>query len=61
MEMLNTMTLTEQDGRTTLHLRSVPFGASPDEQAFFAGAFDSLRQGFGGTYDQLAAHLAHAH
>ena len=57
MEMLNTMTLTEQAGKTTLNLRSVPFGASPEERAFFVGAFDSLRQGFGGTYDQLADYL----
>ena len=49
MEMLNTMTLTEQGGKTTLHLRSVPLGASPEECAFFEGAFNSLRQGFGGN------------
>ncbi len=57
MEMLNTMTLSEVAGQTTLNLRSVPFGASEEEGTFFAGAFDSLRQGFGGTYDQLADYL----
>ena len=58
MEMLNTISFTEHDGQTTLNLRSVPFGASPEERTFFVAAFDPLRQGFGGTYDQLADYLA---
>lgn len=57
MEMLNTMTLSDQGGKATLHLWSTPFAASPEECAFFKDAFDSLRQGFGGTYDQLADYL----
>jgi uncharacterized protein YndB with AHSA1/START domain len=57
-EILNVMTLTEQDGKTTLSLRGGPIGATAEEQAFFEGMFDSMRQGFGGTWDQLEAYLA---
>ena len=57
-EILNVMTLTEQDGKTTLSLRGGPINATPAEQQFFEGMFDSMRQGFGGTWDQLEAYLA---
>ena len=57
-EILNVMTLTEQDGKTTLSLRGGPIGATAEEQQFFEGMFASMRQGFGGTWDQLEAYLA---
>ena len=57
-EILNVLTLTEQDGKTTLSLRGGPVNATPEEQQFFEGMFDSMRQGFGGTWDQLEAYLA---
>ena len=55
MEVLNTMTLTEENGATTLALRSTPLGATAEEAAFFLGMFSSMQQGFGGTFDQLEA------
>lgn len=58
LEMENTVTFAEKDGKTDMVVTSVPYGASKDERAYFVGMFDSLRQGFGGTYDQLAEHLA---
>mgnify|MGYP001485718030 CR=1 FL=1 len=57
LEMANTMTLGEREGRTTLTLHSVPFGATEEERAFFEGCFDSLNQGFGGTFEQLDNYL----
>ena len=57
LEMLNSMTLAEQAGQTTLTLHSRPFGANEQECKFFADLHGSMQQGFGGTYDQLAAYL----
>ena len=60
MELENTITLTEQDGKTTLSIHSVPFGVTVAEEiAFFDQLRDtkSLEQGFGGTLDQLEAYL----
>jgi uncharacterized protein YndB with AHSA1/START domain len=53
LETLNTVTFTEQDGKTTLTLRAVPIDAKPEELAAFASNFKSMQGGFGGTYQQL--------
>lgn len=58
LEVLNTVTLIQQGTKTLLSLRSVPINASAAEQAFFEGMFKSMEQGYGGTLDQLAIHLA---
>jgi uncharacterized protein YndB with AHSA1/START domain len=58
LEVLNTMTLTEKDGKTTLTLRGGPINATEEERRTFATSFDSMNKGFGGTFDQLAAYLA---
>jgi uncharacterized protein YndB with AHSA1/START domain len=60
LEVLNTMTLAERDGRTTLSLVGGPINATEEERGIFAGMHDSMRQGFGGTFDQLADYLAKA-
>jgi uncharacterized protein YndB with AHSA1/START domain len=60
LEVLNTMTLTEQGGRTTISLRGGPINATEEERKIFEGMHDSMRQGFGGTFDQLDAYLAKA-
>jgi len=60
LEVLNTLTLSEKNGKTTLTLRGIPINASEDEHKTFEGMFDSLRQGFGGTFDQLTEYLAKA-
>lgn len=57
LEMLNTMTLTSEGGKTHLALRSRPFGATPAEVQFFTDLKPGMKQGFGGTYDQLDAYL----
>ena len=58
LEVLNNMTLTEQAGRTTLSLRGSPINATDEEYKTFTSMFDSMRQGFGGTFDQLTEYLA---
>ena len=58
LELHNTVTLTEEAGKTTLHLRSRPVDPSTEETKTFVGMFDSMNKGFGGSLDQLDAHLA---
>ena len=60
LEIYNTVTLAEQDGKTTLTLRGSPIDASEEERKTFLGMFESMRGGFGGTLDQLADYLAKA-
>lgn len=57
-EILDEVTLEERDGKTTLTLRASPIDATAEERAVFDGLFDSMTDGFGGTWDQLAAYLA---
>jgi len=61
LEVLNNLTLSEQGGKTTLDLRGSPINATEEEFKTYAGMFDSMRQGFGGTFDQLADYLAKSH
>lgn len=58
MEILNTWTFTESEGKTTLDIQGVPLNANAVETAVFLAGFPSMQMGFGGTLDQLAAHLA---
>src|SRR5262249_54943670 len=58
LEILNVVRLTELDGETTLTLRGGPLNASEEERAMYASNADSMRQGFGGTFDKLADYLA---
>jgi uncharacterized protein YndB with AHSA1/START domain len=60
LEMLSTFSFTEEHGRTTFTVKWSPLDPSPEERATFDGAHDGMRQGWGGTMDQLAAYLATA-
>jgi uncharacterized protein YndB with AHSA1/START domain len=60
LEILNTLTLSEREGKTTLILRGGPYNATEAERKTFDDAHGSLRQGFAGTLDQLAEYLARA-
>lgn len=59
-EMLNTVTLEEQDGKTILTLTSISLNATESEVAVFEANFGSMTEGYGGTWDQLEAYLAGA-
>ena len=58
LETLSTTTLVEQDGRTTMTLTATPLNATAAEREVFIAGLPSMQQGYGGTLDQLAAHLA---
>ena len=58
LEILNEATFVEKAGKTTVTLRARPHGAEESEIKMFQGMFASLKQGYGGTFDQLASSLA---
>jgi uncharacterized protein YndB with AHSA1/START domain len=58
LEILNTLTLSERDGATTVTLRSHPIDATDDEVQTFKSNLPSMGQGFGNAFDQLEEHLA---
>jgi len=60
LEIHNTLTLTEVDGRTRLTLRGGPINASAAELASFTAAIGGMEKGFAGTFKQLDAYLAEA-
>lgn len=58
LEIQNTLTLAEKDGKTTLTMVAIPVNATEAELKTFENFHESVRQGFGGTLDQLAEYLA---
>jgi uncharacterized protein YndB with AHSA1/START domain len=60
LEVLNTLTLSEHEGKTTLTLRGGPVNATEEEQKTFEDGFESMQQGFKGTFDQLEEYLVKA-
>jgi uncharacterized protein YndB with AHSA1/START domain len=59
-EVRNTLTLTEEGGKTTLSLHGGPIGVTDEERAMFESMFASMQQGFSGTFEQLEQYLAKA-
>jgi len=57
LEIENAVTFSEAAGVTTVRLHARPFGEEAAERRFFDELRPSLAQGYGGTFDQLAAHL----
>jgi uncharacterized protein YndB with AHSA1/START domain len=60
LEVFNTLTLTEDEGKTALTLRGHPINATEEERKTYSEMHKSMQQGFTGTLDQLAAYLAKA-
>lgn len=60
LEVLNTVTFSETNGMTRLHMHGIPINASEDECAAFVAGFSGMEKGFGGTLDQLEAYLKSA-
>jgi uncharacterized protein YndB with AHSA1/START domain len=60
LEVLSTLTFTEQDGRTKFTLRGLPLNASDAERKAFEAAHESMQQGWTGTLDELTDYLAQA-
>ena len=57
-EVRSTITFEEQDGKTVVTLKGEPLHASEAERRFFEGMNASMQNGWGGTFDALAAYLA---
>ncbi len=57
LHIKNTWTLTENNGKTTLHMKAVALNASQPEIDFFTGMFPSMEQGNAGMLDQLENYL----
>jgi uncharacterized protein YndB with AHSA1/START domain len=61
LEMLSTFTFEEQpDGKTRFTIRWSPLNPTADEQKTFDTSHDNMRQGWGGSLDELATYLATA-
>lgn len=60
LEMLSAVLLEAVGDKTRLTLRAAPLNATPAERRFFHEMHRSMQGGWGGTLDQLAAHLANA-
>jgi uncharacterized protein YndB with AHSA1/START domain len=60
LQTLSTITFAEEDGKTAVTVNWVPHDATEKEKATFAAGHDSMRQGWGGTLDQLGEYLAKA-
>jgi uncharacterized protein YndB with AHSA1/START domain len=58
LELLSTFTLEDEDGGTKLTIRWEPLNPANEERATFAGAMESMTQGWTGTLEQLASYLA---
>ena len=58
LEVLNTTTLIEENGKTTLTMHGVPINATEEERKTFQEGRGSMQQGFKGTLDQLDTYLA---
>ena len=58
LEMLTTTAFTEEKGKTTVTVRWVPLNPTPEESKTFDSSRDGMRQGWTGTFDQLAEYLA---
>jgi len=58
LEMLSDFALEPEGQRTKLTISWRPINASNEERATFTAAMDGMKQGWGGTLDQLAEYLA---
>ncbi len=57
LEMLNVLTMTESNGKTILKLSGRPVNATKEETDVYHNNHESMRGGFGGTFNQLDTYL----
>lgn len=58
LEVLNTFTFVEDDGKTTITMHGGPLSATEEELKTFEEAQEAAQKGFSGIFDQLDAYLA---
>jgi len=57
MEILNTMTFIENEGKTILRMTSVPISPTEEEIQTFETSQEMVQEGFTGTFNQLTEYL----
>lgn len=60
LEILNSYTFSEEEGKTTIEMSGTPYNATAEEEQAFAQAKSMIQQGFKGTLDQLEEYLSKA-
>jgi uncharacterized protein YndB with AHSA1/START domain len=60
LEMLTTVTLTENGGKTTVTVQWLPINPTDEERTTFDTSHQAMKQGWTGTFDQLEEYLATA-
>ena len=60
LETLSSITFTEHEGGTQVTVHWIPHNATELERKAFEAGRESMRQGWTGTFDQLAGYLAGA-
>jgi len=58
LQMLTTVTFAEQSGKTLLTVRWLPLKPTDEERQTFDSAHEGMKQGWSGTFEQLADYLA---
>lgn len=58
LEVLNTLTFSENQGKITTTLRGGPINATEEERKTIEAGYASMQQGFKGTFDQLEEYLS---
>lgn len=58
LEVLSILTFTEQEGKTKLTMHGIPINATAEEMSAFLAMHKSMQMGWGGSFQQLEAHLA---
>lgn len=61
LEVFNRIMLSEENGKTVLTLESHPINATTAQEAVHAQMHESMKQGFGGTLDQLQNFIQRKH
>ncbi|MGG3640958.1 SRPBCC family protein [Bacillus gobiensis] len=58
LEILNTFTFSEHEGKTTLTMNGTPVSPTEEEIKTFEESQEMIQKGFSGTFDQLADYLS---
>ncbi|QHW34165.1 SRPBCC domain-containing protein [Paenibacillus rhizovicinus] len=58
LEILNTLLFEDDNGKTKLTMRGIPYAASEEERQTFDANRSNVQQGFAGTFAQLDEYLA---
>jgi uncharacterized protein YndB with AHSA1/START domain len=58
LQMLTVVTFAEQAGKTTVTVKWVPYESDEEERRVFDAGRESMKMGWGGTFERFAAYLA---